>query len=117
MEKFVPFVVNDKYPIDRQEDENFRSKKATLIACPWVFQGEAEFQSQQLGLAYIGAYIIQRGHKVAKYVDPMLYEGHLVREPIETEYQTIYRVGHTDEWIIQEIAADSDYIFINTMSD
>ena len=113
MEKFVPFVVNDKYPIDCQEDENFRSKKTTLIACPWVFQGEAEFQSQQLGLAYVGSYIIQRGHKVAKYVDPMLYSGHLVKTPIETEFQTIYRVGHTDEWIIQEIAADSDYIFIN----
>ena len=113
MEKFVPFLVNDKYPIDRQSDKNFISKKVTLLACPWVFQGEAEFQSQQLGLAYIGSYITQRGHHVIKYVDPMLHGGHLVRSPIETEYQTIYRVGHTDDWIIQEIAHNSDFVFIN----
>ena len=42
MEKFVPFLVNDKYPIDRQSDKNFISKKVTLLACPWVFQGEAD---------------------------------------------------------------------------
>jgi len=113
MEKFVPFQMNVNHPIDFQKRKNFIAKKVTLLACPWVFQGDPEFQSQQLGLAYIGAYLVECGHQVAKYIDPMLCGGQFVKLPIETEYQTIYRVGQSDEWILNEIPSDSDYIFIN----
>ncbi|MBF0103974.1 MAG: B12-binding domain-containing radical SAM protein [Deltaproteobacteria bacterium] len=89
------------------------AKKITLLACPWVFQGDPEFQSQQLGLAYVGAYVVECGHKVIKYIDPMLSGGQHIKQPIATEHQTLYRVGHPDEWIISNIPDDSDYIFIN----
>jgi radical SAM superfamily enzyme YgiQ (UPF0313 family) len=113
MEKFIPFNINKNNPIDCQDQLGFWSKKVTLLACPWVFQGDPEFQSQQLGLAYVGSYIIKCGHQVIKYIDPMLYGGQFVKSPIETEYQTIYRIGHANEWIVNEIANDSDFIFIN----
>jgi anaerobic magnesium-protoporphyrin IX monomethyl ester cyclase len=113
MEKFVPFMIKKNPPIEAKNKDDFTPKKITLLACPWVFQGEAEFQSQQLGLAYVGAYVIECGHQVVKYIDPMLYGGSKIKEPIYTEFQTIYRVGHTDEWIIKQINKDSDYVFIN----
>jgi radical SAM superfamily enzyme YgiQ (UPF0313 family) len=113
MEKFVPFMMKKNPPIEAQLHSNFTPKKVTLLACPWVFQGEAEFQSQQLGLAYIGSYLIECGHEVIKYIDPMLYGGQNVRSPIETEFQTIFRVGHTDAWILEQIPDESDYVLIN----
>ncbi len=114
VEKFVPLQIAGKSPVHSQNNKNFISKKVTLLACPWVFQGDPEFQSQQLGLAYIGSFLIECGHSVSRYIDPMLDDGQFKKEPIETESQTIYRVGHSDEWIIDNIAKDSDYIFINT---
>ena len=113
MEKFVSLRMNKNHPKDAQRSEGFKSKTVTLLACPWVFQGEPEFQSQQLGLAYIGSYIIECGHQVVKYIDPMLQGGQFIKSPIETEFQTINRVGQTDEWILDQIPPDSDYIFIN----
>lgn len=113
MEKFVPLRMSKHHPKDAQRSKEFKSKTVTLLACPWVFQEEAEFQSQQLGLAYIGSYIIECGHQVIKYIDPMLHGGQFIKLPIETEFQTINRVGQTDEWIIEQIPAESDYLFIN----
>ena len=112
MEKFVPLQLNRRSPKDAQNGK-FSPKMVTLLACPWVFQGEAEFQSQQLGLAYIGSYLIECGHKVIKYIDPMLNGGQYIKHPIQTEFQTINRVGHSDEWILDQIPISSDYIFIN----
>ena len=70
--------MNVNHPIDFQKRKNFIAKKVTLLACPWVFQGDPEFQSQQLGLDYIGAYLVECGHQVAKYIDPMLCGGQFV---------------------------------------
>lgn len=113
MEKFVPLHMGKKHPKDAQLKADFKSKKITLLACPWVFQGDAEFQSQQLGLAYIGSYLIECGHKIVKYIDPMLHGGQFIKIAVETEFQIINRVGQSDEWIIEQIQEDSDYIFIN----
>ena len=113
MEDFVSIQFNRTHPMEAQRNKGFRSKKATLLACPWVFQGDPEFQSQQLGLAYVGSYLEECGHEIVKYIDPMLSGGQFVKEAIRTEYQTIYRVGHTDEWILSNIPSDTDYVLIN----
>jgi len=113
IENFVEFKMGKIHPLDAQTIPGFRKKKVTLLASPWVFQGEPEFQSQQLGLAYIGAYIEESGHEIISYIDPMLYGGMQVMEPFDTEYQKIFRVGHTDEWIMNHIPKETDYIFIN----
>jgi len=114
VEKFVPLqIMGGAHPVLSQKSSKFVSKKVTLLACPWVFQGDPEFQSQQLGLAYIGSFLIDCGHKIAGYIDPMLDGGQFEKVSIETEFQSIYRVGHSDEWIISKIPADTDYIFVN----
>ena len=113
MEKFVKSNFDLNHPKEHQFKSHFKSKNVTLLACPWVFQGEPEFQSQQLGLAYIGSYLIECGHNVVKYIDPMLNNGHTKSTPIQTEYQTIYRVGISDEEIINQIPNDCEYILIN----
>ncbi len=113
MQYTIPLNIAKSDPVTKQKLGSFRSQKICLIACPWVFHEDAEFQSQQLGLAYVGSYIIHCGHQVVGYLDPMLDGGHLVKEPIVTEHQTINRVGHSDEWILDNIPPEADWIFIN----
>ena len=65
VEKFVPLqIMGGAHPVLSQKSSKFVSKKVTLLACPWVFQGDPEFQSQQLGLAYIGSFLIDCGHRL-----------------------------------------------------
>lgn len=89
------------------------SKKVTLIACPWTFFNDVEFRSQQLGLGYVGAYLLQFGHEIAAFIDPMIDGGELIKVPIQTKYQMTNRFGHPDEWIIGRIPCDTDVIGIN----
>jgi len=88
-------------------------KKVTLIACPWTFYDKAEFLSQQLGLGYIGAYAKQYGHQIVAFIDPMTDGGHLHRVPVQTKLQKTNRFGFSDEWIAEQIPADTDVIGIN----
>jgi radical SAM superfamily enzyme YgiQ (UPF0313 family) len=108
-----PFNPASSEPMSKQHEGGFVSRQIALIAAPWIFQEEAEFQSQQLGLAYVGSYIIECGHRIAAYIDPMLDGGHEVIEPIQTRYQIVKRVGHTDEWIIEQISSEVEFIFFN----
>ncbi|MBI2047657.1 MAG: B12-binding domain-containing radical SAM protein [Parcubacteria group bacterium] len=88
-------------------------KKVTLIACPWTFYNEVEFRSQQLGLGYVGAYAKQFGHEIVAFIDPMIGGGEFVKETIQTKYQQTNRFGHSDEWIVSQIPADTDVIGVN----
>jgi len=88
-------------------------KKITLVACPWIFHGPAEFMSQQLGLGYIGAYAEMMGHKVVAFIDPMVAGGMSHLTPLTTKYQQTSRVGYSDSWIVERIPSDTDVIGIN----
>lgn len=88
-------------------------KKITLIACPWIFHGEAEFRSQQLGLGYVGAYAERSKHRVIAFIDPMVGGGENIKRAVQTKYQTVYRFGYPDEWIVNQIPDDTDVIGVN----
>ena len=88
-------------------------KNVTLIACPWTFYERAEFLSQQLGLGYVGAYAKKFGHRIIKYIDPMIAGGNAVSTPVQTRYQSTKRFGFSDEWIVGEIPSETDVIGIN----
>jgi anaerobic magnesium-protoporphyrin IX monomethyl ester cyclase len=88
-------------------------KKVTLISCPWIFHDEVEFQSQNLGLGYIGAYAEQFNHKIIKFIDPMIDSGHKIKLPIKTKYQMTNRFGFSDDWIVNQIPGETDVIGIN----
>lgn len=88
-------------------------KNVTLIACPWTFYERAEFLSQQLGLGYVGAYAKSFGHRIVKYIDPMVQGGNSISVPVETKYQKTRRFGYSDEWIVGEIPSETDVIGIN----
>ncbi|HEY4499730.1 MAG TPA: radical SAM protein [Candidatus Paceibacterota bacterium] len=88
-------------------------KKVALIAAPWLFFNEVEFRSQQIGLGYIGAYAKQFGHQIVAFIDPMLQNGHLVKQPVQTKLQLTNRFGHSDDWIVSQIPKDVDVIGVN----
>jgi len=89
-----------------------KPKNVTLIACPWLFFNEVEFQSQQLGLGYVGAYAQKYGHRITM-IDPMITGGHLIKMPVSTKFQETNRFGHPDSWIVGQIPLDTDVIGIN----
>ncbi len=97
---------------DDMVGRSFRPKNVALVATAWLFFDKVEFRSQQLGLAYIGAYARQFGHRIT-YIDPMLEDGHLVKQPVQTKLQKTNRFGHPDSWIVDRIPADTDVIGIN----
>ena len=88
-------------------------KNVTLIACPWTFYERAEFLSQQLGLGYVGAYAKKFGHRIIKYIDPMIAGGNAVSTPVQTRYQSTKRFGFSDEWIVGEVPNKTDVIGVN----
>ncbi|GEM_PF-1926096 len=88
-------------------------KNVTLIACPWTFYERAEFLSQQLGLGYVGAYAKKFGHRIIKYIDPMIAGGNAVSAPVQTRYQSTKRFGFPDEWIVAQIPDETDVIGVN----
>ena len=88
--------------------------KVVLLACPWIYHKYAEFQSQQLGLGYVGSYIQEHKTDIdLLYIDPMLDGGCYIKEKIFISDREMYRVGITDDSIIQKIGTEPDYIFIN----
>lgn len=93
--------------------KTFSPRKLVLVACPWLFYGEVEFRSQQLGLGYVGAYAQQFGHEVAAFIDPMVGGGHTISIPVETKYQKTNRYGLPDDQIVARIPANADMIGIN----
>lgn len=88
-------------------------KNVTLIACPWTFYERAEFLSQQLGLGYVGAYAKKFGHRIIKYIDPMIAGGNAVSVSVQTRYQRTKRFGFSDDWIVGEIPSETDVIGVN----
>ena len=113
MENFVTLNVDSQHPMKAQDSKKFVSKNVSLLACPWVFQGDPEFQSQQLGLAYVGSYVEDCGHKIVSYVDPMLWKGQHVKKEINVNGKNIFRVGHPNSWIIKKIGGKADYLLVN----
>lgn len=103
----------DKDPLFSTDLATIVPKKVTLIACPWTFYNEVEFQSQQLGLGYVGAYAQKFGHKIVAFIDPMVSGGHLIKMPIQTKYQLANRFGLPDEEIVNKIPKDTDVIGVN----
>ncbi|MBI2637300.1 MAG: hypothetical protein HYW88_00230, partial [Candidatus Sungbacteria bacterium] len=103
----------DTNPLRVINIRRIQKKKFALIACAWTFYDKAEFRSQQLGLGYVGAYALQFGHELVKYIDPMVQGGDLVKVPLRTKYQTTNRFGHSDEWIVDQIPRDTEVIGIN----
>ena len=92
---------------------NITPKNVTLIACPWTFYERAEFLSQQLGLGYVGAYTQKFGHRIIKYIDPMIAGGNAVSVPVQTRYQSTKWFGFSDEWIVAQIPDETDVIGVN----
>lgn len=105
------FVVQDPLRLIKLGD--IKSKKVVLLACPWIFFNEMEFQSQQLALGYLGAYAARFGHEIVAYIDPMVGEGGKHKHPVGTMQKSAYRFGFPDEWIIARIPPDADVIAIN----
>jgi len=98
---------------DAMSARHVTPKKVTLIATPWLFFGDVEFRSQQLGIGYVGAYAQKFGHKIVAFIDPMLHGGHMIKVPVATKLQQTNRFGHPDEWIVCQIPNDTDIIGIN----
>jgi len=101
------------FNINLENGAGMKNKKIALIACPWAFFDSVEFQSQQLGLGYVGAYAQQFGHQIVAFIDPMNGDGKNTKLPIKTRYQVTNRFGFSDEWIIDQIPTDTEIIGIN----
>lgn len=99
--------------VDCDAQKATRPKNVTLIACPWLFFNHVEFQSQHLGLGYIGAYAEKYNHRIIAFIDPMLEGGHLIKMPVRTKLQETNRFGHPDSWIVEQIPEETDVIGIN----
>ncbi|MDA2918675.1 B12-binding domain-containing radical SAM protein [Desulfobacterota bacterium AH_259_B03_O07] len=100
-------------PSEQSDLKNIKPKNITLVASPWVFDDEAEFQSQQLGLGYVGAYAEKFGHQIVAFIDPMIDGGNKIKVPLETKYRLTHRFGHPDSEIVRRIPKDVDLIGLN----
>ena len=110
MERENLIMVN---PLKQVDLSTITPKRVTLIACPWTFYDDVEFQSQQLGLGYVGAYAEQFGHRIVAFIDPMLKGGRARKVPVKTRYQWTHRFGLSDEAIIEQIPSQTDCIGVN----
>lgn len=101
-------------PVERTDMKKIRPKKIALVASPWVFDDGVEFQSQQLGLGYVGAYAVKFGHQIVAFVDPMVDGGYKIKVPLQTKYRRTNRFGHPDSEVVRRIPEDVDLIGLNT---
>jgi radical SAM superfamily enzyme YgiQ (UPF0313 family) len=88
-------------------------KNATMISCPWIFQEYVEFRSQNMGLAYVGGFLEECGHKIIKYIDPMINGGDTIKTALFNDAHSMYRFGLSDQDIVNAIPKDTEYILIN----
>lgn len=85
--------------------------KITLIAPPWIFRGDVEFVSQNLGPRYLISYLEERGHEVA-FIDA--FTGGLEKSvPIHTKYADALRWGLSDAETVRRIPRDTELIGIS----
>ncbi len=88
------------------------AKKIILINPPWVFAHERDIiLSQNLGLAYLAAYLTEHGHQV-RIIDA-LADGVRTRIKVKGKYQTFLQVGLTYQQIADQITPDTDIIGIS----
>jgi anaerobic magnesium-protoporphyrin IX monomethyl ester cyclase len=95
--------------------ENAKTKKpknVVLINPPWIFSHEREIiLSQNLGLAYLGAYLLKHGHQVM--IIDALARGLANKLKVKGRYQPFLQVGLDYQQIAQLIPADTDIIGIS----
>ncbi|MFH1063141.1 MAG: radical SAM protein [Candidatus Omnitrophota bacterium] len=89
-----------------------KPKNIILINPPWVFAHERDIiLSQNLGLAYLAAYLTKYGHQV-RIIDA-LAEGLSHKLKVKGRYQTFLQVGLNYQQIVDQILADTDIIGIS----
>lgn len=89
-----------------------KSKNIILINPPWVFAHERDIiLSQNLGLAYLAAYLTKYGHQV-RIIDA-LAEGLSNKLKVKGSYQNFLQVGLNYQQIVDQIPADIDIIGIS----
>ena len=82
----------------------------TLICPPWYYMDKIPIVSNNLGLGYIGAYLIKHGH-VVEIIDS-LAEGNRNIVKASTKYQSVYRIGLSYDEIVSRIPQGTDMIGI-----
>ncbi|MDI6780707.1 MAG: radical SAM protein [bacterium] len=82
----------------------------TLICPPWYYMDRTPIISNNLGLGYIAAYLIEHGHLV-EIIDSMA-EGNRNAHRVSTKYQRVYRIGLSYDEIVSRIKPDTDIIGI-----
>ena len=92
------------------EDERM---KIALINPPWYSPTQDKFQTSNLGLSYITAFVRERGHTVVA-IDALFETPEAPVEviPIQFTYQNVYRIGISYKDIVKQIPADTGLVGI-----
>ena len=87
--------------------------KIALINPPWYSPVPEKFQTHNLGLSYITAFVRQRGHSVIP-IDSLFDtpETPVELAPVHFTYQDVYRVGISYDNIVKQIPADTGLVGI-----
>lgn len=87
--------------------------KIVLINPHWYSPVPVKFQTPNLGLSYITAFVQQRGHTVVP-IDALFETPETPVEvvPVQFTYQNVYRIGISYEHIIKQIPPDTGLIGI-----
>ena len=87
--------------------------KIALINPPWYSPIAMKFQTANLGLSYITAFVRERGHTVVP-IDSLFETPEIPVElvPVQFKYQSVYRVGISYENIVKQIPADTGLVGI-----
>ncbi|MFH1096091.1 MAG: radical SAM protein [Candidatus Desantisbacteria bacterium] len=82
----------------------------TLICPPWYSMDTSPITSNNLGLGYIGAYLIQYGHCI-EIIDGLSC-GNKNAVKVSTKYQQVYRIGLSYDEIVSRIPSGTNMIGI-----
>ncbi|MBI4753149.1 B12-binding domain-containing radical SAM protein [Candidatus Desantisbacteria bacterium] len=82
----------------------------TLICPPWYSMDTSPITSNNLGLGYIGAYLIQHGHRV-EIIDGLSC-GNKNAVRVSAKYQRVYQIGLDYDEIVSRIPTGTDMIGI-----
>ncbi len=87
--------------------------KIALINPPWYSPVPVKFQTSNLGLSYITAFVRQRGHTVVP-IDALFETPQTPVElvPVSFPYQSVYRVGISYENIVAQVPPDTGLVGI-----
>ena len=87
--------------------------KIALINPPWYSPVATKFQTSNLGLSYITAFVRKRGHTVIP-IDALFETTKMPVEvvPVPFKYQEVYRIGISYENIVKQIPEDTGLVGI-----